>query len=225
LKTCTKCKIEKPEGEFGKRKEGKGGLMSQCRSCKADHRAANRDRINENNSRWEDRNKEAVSQRHHIRYLNETPEKRESRRERQRRRQKLGLDRETDRAYNNFYYASKYNINIIHTLRVKLRNRLYQCIKTEQKIGSAVRDLGCSVPAFKNYIEGIFEVGMTWENWGNQSDQWSLDHIMPLSAFNLTDPQHVLLACHYLNLRPMWHIENIKKSNKIPMEILNATAD
>lgn len=33
MKTCTKCKAEKPEAEFTVQKAKKGGLHSWCRAC------------------------------------------------------------------------------------------------------------------------------------------------------------------------------------------------
>jgi hypothetical protein len=57
---------------------------------------------------------------------------------------------------------------------------------------------------------------MAWENYGIKEGCWSIDHIMPLSAFDLSDRQHFLLACFYLNLQPMWHIENMSKGDKYP---------
>ena len=43
-----------------------------------------------------------------------------------------------------------------------------------------------------------------------------IDHVIPLSAFNLDDQEQQRAAFHYTNLRPMWAIENKRKSDKIP---------
>jgi hypothetical protein len=91
-------------------------------------------------------------------------------------------------------------------------------VRGKLKGGSAVRDLGCSTDEFRIYLESLFTGGMSWDNYGKQEGQWSIDHHMPLYAFNLEDRQHFLLANHYLNLRPMWHKENREKGYKIPFE-------
>jgi hypothetical protein len=54
---------------------------------------------------------------------------------------------------------------------------------------------------------------MTWENWSKYG--WHIDHIKPLSSFNLTDYEQLKMACHYTNLQPMWAKDNLIKSNKV----------
>ena len=47
---------------------------------------------------------------------------------------------------------------------------------------------------------------------------WHLDHIIPLSAFDLTDPAQFAAACHYTNLRPLHWKENLSKGKKIEQD-------
>lgn len=93
------------------------------------------------------------------------------------------------------------------------RNRLLSALKGKSKYGSAIRDLGCSLSEFKSYIESIFQPGMTWENWGRYG--WHLDHIKPISKFDLTDPEQLKQAVHYTNLQPLWAEDNLRKHNKL----------
>ena len=100
-------------------------------------------------------------------------------------------------------------LSIEQRLAVSLRTRLNKAISIESKTGSAVGDLGCSIAELKVYLEAKFLPGMTWENRGLKG--WHIDHIVPLSAFNLTNPEEFKKACHYTNLQPMWWDENIRK--------------
>lgn len=86
-------------------------------------------------------------------------------------------------------------------------------VKNNQKTGSAVRDLGCSIPELKLYFEKQFTEGMTWDNHGQFG--WHIDHQKALANFNLEDREQFLQACHYTNLQPMWAVENMRKSAKI----------
>ncbi len=89
-----------------------------------------------------------------------------------------------------------------------LRSRLRSVIKRNQKIGSAVKDLGCSVSELKIYLEKQFylhpktKLKMTWENYGLFG--WQIDHIKPFCSFDLTNKKQFLEACHYTNLQPLW---------------------
>lgn len=86
---------------------------------------------------------------------------------------------------------------------------MWKCIKS----GSPVRDLGCSLEELKTHLEQQFQLGMTWENWSRTG--WHIDHIQPLSSFDLTDREQFLKAAHYTNLQPLWAKDNLVKHNKI----------
>jgi len=94
-------------------------------------------------------------------------------------------------------------------LRINMRNRINSAIKCNQRAGSAVRDLGCTISELKTYLELLFQHGMTWDNWA--IDGWHIDHIKPLASFDLTDREQFLQACHYTNLQPLWAENNLRK--------------
>lgn len=93
-------------------------------------------------------------------------------------------------------------------LRDVLRCRVYKYISGESKSLSAVKNLGCSIEFLRSYLENKFDENMTWDNYGSY---WHIDHIKPLSAFDLTDDKQFLEACHYTNLQPLEARENIRK--------------
>lgn len=103
--------------------------------------------------------------------------------------------------------------DVNHRLAGNLRKRLGRAIRIGSKSGSAVRDLGCSIEELKRYLESRFQPGMTWENWSLRG--WHIDHVMPLSSFDLGDREQFLAAAHHTNLQPMWAIENIAKSGRV----------
>ena len=53
---------------------------------------------------------------------------------------------------------------------------------------------------------------MTWNNYGLKT--WHIDHIKPISKYNLTDPEDIKNAFNYKNLQPLWASDNLSKSNK-----------
>lgn len=98
-------------------------------------------------------------------------------------------------------------------LPLRLRGRLYRALRGDFKTGSAVRDLGCTISELRAYLEAQFLPGMTWENWSLRG--WHIDHIVPLSSFDLSDPQQFAKAVHYTNLRPLWATENLSKGARV----------
>ena len=90
-----------------------------------------------------------------------------------------------------------------------LRTRLSIALKNNQKRGSAISDLGCSLTEFRNYIAGRFLPRMSWDNYGVSG--WHLDHIKPLASFDLTQREQFVAACHYTNYQPLWASDNCRK--------------
>ena len=70
--------------------------------------------------------------------------------------------------------------------------------------------MGCDSYYFKEYIEKLFIDGMNWENYG----EWEIDHIIPLSKFNLDNNDELKKCCNYKNLQPLFISDNRKKGSK-----------
>ncbi len=117
------------------------------------------------------------------------------------------------RKYHTKYCNQRRRNDICFNITCGLRIRLNKALERGQKTGSAVKDLGCSIEDFKTYIENKFLPGMSWNNRGRCG--WHLDHVIPLSSFDLTDRTQFLKACHYTNLQPLWSNDNIKKETNL----------
>jgi len=113
----------------------------------------------------------------------------------------------------NEYDRNRIKTDIQYKLRKNLRCRFHNALKGNYKSGSAIKDLGCTIEELKSYLESKFLPGMTWDNWS--IDGWHIDHIKPLSSFDLTDRQQFLESCHYTNLQPLWAKDNLLKSDTV----------
>jgi len=122
--------------------------------------------------------------------------------------------KEYTKLYQRNWTRDKRKNDIQFKIKKNLRGRIYDALHGKIKPGSAIKDLGCSLKFFKNYIESLWRKNMSWDNWGKEEENWSIDHIKPLSKIDLTDREQFLMACHYTNLQPMWHIDNMKKGNR-----------
>lgn len=92
-----------------------------------------------------------------------------------------------------------------------LRNRLWYALKGLSKSARTLELLGCPIEDLVKHLESKFLPGMTWANQG----EWHVDHIIPLSAFNLSDPAQQRQACHWSNLQPLWAVDNFRKGDKV----------
>ena len=194
MKICTKCKESKELSNFSKRSAIKIGLTAWCKKC------CSIDRKN--------------------RYDSLTTFEKEKLNEEARIRKALRSESENAiiRKQNSERSRKRYATDINYRLRLILRVRLNAALKNNQKTGSAVDDLGCSIKEFKKYLESKFEPWMTWDNQGNYDvnrKTWQLDHIRALANFNLESKEELLKVCHYSNYQPLLAKENLEKSNKL----------
>lgn len=126
------------------------------------------------------------------------------------------LNREKVNKASNIYRGKRRKNDASFRIIESLRSRLKNALKRKQKTGSAIRDLGCSSYELKLYLESLFKSGMSWDNYGCKPTNWSIDHIIPLSSVDLTNPEDFAKVNHYTNLQPLWHVDNIRKGKKVP---------
>lgn len=114
-------------------------------------------------------------------------------------------------------------VDIKETMVRKIRSNLTSRVSKHARI----EYLGCTIKELIEYLENKFCDGMAWENYGN----WEIDHIKPISNFDLLDNKQKKELCHYTNLQPLWRKENlkkggapIKKKNKLPSKQIRVTA-
>ena len=109
----------------------------------------------------------------------------------------------------SLYLSNNIQARIKHNLRIRTRHVL----KGKIKSGTTIDLLGCQSEFLISYIEKQFKEGMTWDNYGRKG--WHIDHIIPCSSFDLTDPEQQKRCFHYTNLQPLWAEDNLRKSDKI----------
>jgi hypothetical protein len=100
------------------------------------------------------------------------------------------------------------NFKLQHLLRARVSHALRR--KYSNKSLTTIQLIGCSIDECRMHLERQFRDGMTWN-----SANWHIDHIIPLSHFDLTNVEEQKKAFHYTNLQPLFAEENLKKSNRI----------
>lgn len=102
-------------------------------------------------------------------------------------------------------YMENHNNRIVNSMRA----RMWASLKGKSD-GKLFSRLDYSKQDLCNHLEGLFQKGMNWSNYG----EWHIDHKKPCSLFNHTDPEQFKLCWSLSNLQPLWKQDNIRKNNK-----------
>jgi hypothetical protein len=241
-KVCSKCKKEKPIGEFGKNSKSKDGLLGYCKSCR--NEIENSDAYKEKKKSWYIRNKIKV-----LAYEKSYREKKEFTYDKKKRKLQYirNKDKETEqkkkwyknnvlkikeynKEYRKKYKIDKNKMNLKRKERMKndplykLKHNIRGMIGTAFKKSGCRKNkrtqeiLGCSFEEFKMYIEKQFQPWMSWGNHGiytgRKKESWHLDHIIPLAS--ATTIEEVIGLNHYTNFQPLDSYDNqILKRDKL----------
>jgi hypothetical protein len=235
MKICTKCNRELPLEMFY---FDRGKHISKCKLCNKEYRIQNADRIHAYSKKYHETNTTAEHKREHKYRKTHAEEIRKQRNEYYHTHieKRIAKRNSSKKYYDNNKYKiqgrGRLNRDKIATrdrlrrredpqykISSNLRRRLRGILKGKIKNGSSVRDLGCSMVELKKYLEGKFLPGMRWENYGTNG--WHIDHVIPLTKFNLEDRTQFLIACHHTNLQPMWANDNRSKSNMSILDYRN----
>jgi hypothetical protein len=113
--------------------------------------------------------------------------------------------------YNQYIRKRRKNDTMFYITGI-MRGRIRTAIKrsNSKKCSKTLDLIGCSFKFLKQHIESQFKEGMSWEN----RKSFHIDHVRPLSSFDLTDPEQQKAACHWTNLQPLTPEENLRKAAK-----------
>jgi len=184
-KQCTTCKQIHPVSMFYRHKLHKTGYKSQCKQCTREI-----DKIRMRNNYIN--NKESYIKQALNRYYKDKPH-----------HQKLA----------RISRKNRMNSNPSFKIRINMSNRISQAVRNNftTKSSKTLDLIGCTALELKTYLESKFITGMSWDNYG----KWHVDHIIPCSVFELTDPVEQKQCFHYTNLQPLWAKDNLKKSDNV----------
>lgn len=231
MKKCCVCKEIKNDNDFYKCKCNKDGLQLKCKDCTKKYAENNKERIHQykkdyardheseikiKKKEYADLNKDKKRESDKIwREKNKDRKKemdkiwRENNKERVYKRSKdyAEKNKEKIRLYSKNYRKIKNSTDPKARLKNSLRSRLKLAFKKYSKYGKArtCEEYGVDFEAIYN------KVGPR----PGSGKEWHLDHIIPLNAFDLDNPEHVRLANLPCNLRWLSASENESKRDYI----------
>jgi hypothetical protein len=217
-KCCSKCGVEKSLNDFYKNTMCSDGYRNVCKTCckqkQSEYRVSNNEIINKKKKEYYKENRETILNQKKEQYYSDPKNTLEEKSKRLEIRREKSLIRKKE--YQRQYRKNRTQRDGFFRLKYSLRRSLNGCVKNKSKRTNKI--LGCSWEQLKLHIESYFKPGMSWDNYGIKG--WHLDHHYPLaSAKSIED---IYRLNHYTNLRPLWWYDNLRKSDKLPEEWLNA---
>lgn len=97
-----------------------------------------------------------------------------------------------------------------------LKVRIHEVLKGYKNCRSS-KLLDCTRNQLQEWLTFNFEEEMTLVN---QGTYWHIDHVVPISFFDNTNPNEQRLCFHWTNLRPLKKSQNISKSNAIHQDYI-----
>lgn len=207
--TCSKCKTLKPPEDFSLDTTSKRGYQSSCKACHKLWRQTNSSTIKERDKLYRKNNLAQCRQRkrrwledpNNLKKQKNSTKKwvevnKESRNERERNKRKDDI-------------MIRLHCNVGSSIRQSLYfNGLSKRKRPWEKLVSY------QLAELKTHLESKFEPGMNWDNYGKKG--WVIDHIKPICSFKFasTEDKEFTDCWALANLRPLWEIDNLKKSAK-----------
>jgi len=114
------------------------------------------------------------------------------------------------RESRNARTRKRYKEDPQYAMRCRLRRRIGLWLKGKIKSAPTAELVACTEKECNEWLESQFLSGMTWEN----RDLWHIDHMKALDLFDALKPAEQRKACHYTNIQPLWEKDNLAQSNK-----------
>jgi hypothetical protein len=89
------------------------------------------------------------------------------------------------------------NTNINYRIKKSLASRLRNVLK---KNDTTMNYIGCNIKYLREWFEYNFTENMNWDNYGSY---WSIDHIIPVCKFYLTDENEKMRCWNWTNMMPV----------------------
>jgi hypothetical protein len=115
----------------------------------------------------------------------------------------------TERVRRSAYFKKRREEDPNFKLSKNISSAIYKCLKQTKNNLTWLKFVDYDLATLKDWLENKFKEGMSWENYGSY---WHLDHVRPLSWFNLETEFKEAWALN--NLQPLEAFLNLSKNNR-----------
>lgn len=199
-KHCPTCDRFKILEDFTKQSSSWDKLCRMCRQCMQEYKRHKR----QTDTKYQ------ISDSNYNEYCKKSGKRREKSQQRYKAKREEIIQQ--CMKYQRYKYRTDGYYRLVANYRKRVDRELSSAIKYKSVKNSSLELIGCSVKMLIQYIERQFSDGMSWDNYGLHT--WHIDHIRPVSSFDLTNIEDVKKCFHYTNLQPLWAKDNLQKSNK-----------
>jgi len=116
------------------------------------------------------------------------------------------------KAYNKVWAKEYRDNNIERRVYHNINTRMNKILKNHYT-KHPIFYIGCKVIDLLKWLEYQFIDGMSWDNYGDNEDNWHIDHVKPCFSFDLNDKKQVYECFNWRNLQPLWKKDNIIKGH------------
>lgn len=127
-------------------------------------------------------------------------------------------NRERSREIKQKHLNEKMKRDVGYKLQRLLQRRIHHALKGRAKSNLTLEYIGCTKEKLKKHIESKFKDGMSWD----KINLIHIDHIIPCSSFDLSDPKQQKICFHYTNLQPLWAVDNLRKGARLDYHETNS---
>jgi hypothetical protein len=217
---CSKCNIEKNITRFPKNR-------TQCKDCENEIKRLKylNDEDYRNQKNEKRRLKYNNDEEHRKLLIKRTSDFKhnkvvENQKLRQIQQQEIGLDNKLCKYCNQIKNKERFRHNRLKCkdcerddplskIIRKVRARIFNCLKSKNK--HTIEYLGCNCTFYLNWIL----TNNTIYTFDNHGKEWHIDHVIPLSKFDMNNENEQLIAFNWRNTMPLSCKENLSKNNKI----------
>jgi hypothetical protein len=212
-KACTKCGEAKPATGyfFSRTTKAKSGLRPVCKPCvnaaEKVRREANPDEGRTRGAKWYAENRDRARAKNNKWYADNKD------RAARNRLARIAADPEGVRKYWRDWQNERYRTDPRHRVKSCVSAAIRKSLRGEKGGRKWQEIVGYTVDDLIAHLERQFRAGMTWETYGRE---WEIDHIRPVSLFELEKGIAEIRACWALsNLRPLCARENRSKGARL----------
>jgi len=208
MKKCCSCNKLLSKDKFGFAKSSKDGYKSSCRDC-----------LNIYSKKYWKDNKEYLAPILNEQRRNAYKIKSSLKPKKEIKPNKLRADIDKDYYAKNKHKVMERYARPEYRIKRNASNLITKALKYLKKSEKTKELIGIELSDYKEYLECLFDENMTWENYGST---WHIDHIVPVSFFNLSILGERIKAFNYKNTRPLEKHQNLRKNNKSTTQLYDS---